>query len=138
MLDQLINTLIELAFFFALTAVTIICAYVRKYLDSLSKKVNAEEERELYKAAIDEVDRLTKTIVISLEQEKGQEIKQKIKDSEAVRHNLLDLKNEAVAKILETLRPDYKMILKTHMRYLECYLEDCIENQVYKLKNGLK
>ena len=145
MLEQLISKLTELALLIAITAIPVIAAYIKEYLSCLSERVRAEtrciqqkEELELYTAALAEVNRLTATTVTALEQTDGKDIKEKAKAGSIMTYSLSALRCVAVERILNNLSPNYETVLKIHITDLKSYIEDCVEVQVYKLKNNLK
>ncbi len=106
--------------------------FIRLVTSYLKQKINSSKFDEVIK----QIDKLAETTVKSIEQTTAKELRQAVKDGKISKDELESLSNEAFAKIIEELQPEYFDLLKDNITNAENYILDVIEQKVLELKGG--
>jgi hypothetical protein len=146
MFEEIIGALSEMAVVLVYIAIAIISAYIRKFLNRLADKaaeekrcLKANEERRAHDFAVAEIERLSAIAVNSVEQRSAR-LSASFRENESPlmadynKHR----RSLALRFVLDNINRDYLAVLKISEKEHEDYIGECIENQVFKQKIGLK
>lgn len=134
-LNQLLNTLINGLFI-------ILGIYVTYYIDKLAKsakqkveKIQNEEDRKLFNEAIDGLDNLLKTNIISVENTIKPKLLEMIKDNKITKEELLTLSDTVKNETLNQISDNTIKQLNYGIKDVDKYIENRIEKLLAEMKD---
>lgn len=138
------NNLISLGVVIICGAVSIVTAYISKYMEKLSEKAKAETlklenetQRELVDKAIDRTDQLITANVIKAQETLVKEIKDKAKDGNVDKGDLRDIADVVKNEVLVQLSDEVKQLAAIEIKDLEKYIEAQISVSLATLKKQI-
>lgn len=134
-LNQLLNTLINGLFI-------ILGIYATYYIDKLAKsakqkvdKIQSEEDRKLFNEAIDGLDNLLKTNIISVENTIKPKLLEMIKDNKITKEELLTLSDTVKNETLNQISDNTIKQLNYGIKDVDKYIENRIEKLLAEMKD---
>ena len=134
-LNQLLNTLINGLFI-------ILGIYTTYYIDKLAKsakqkvdKIQSEEDRKLFNEAIDGLDNLLKTNIISVENTIKPKLLEMIKDNKITKEELLTLSDTVKNETLNQISDNTIKQLNYGIKDVDKYIENRIEKLLAEMKD---
>ena len=141
MLQELMTALQTAAITAAIAAITALSAVFIAWVNALKNKAlksiqNMEEDHKQTQLdkANEQLDRLTTTVVMSIEQEEKQELLKMVEDNRIDEEELRKLREMAVNRIIDQLSPDAKEILEANHGDINTYTSDLVSRKVLELK----
>jgi len=144
-MNEVMNVLQEVLLNVLLALISLAGTYAIIYINKCKKKVMAETERindqaleDLIKNSINQLDKLIKTTVYSIEQEIASEIRKKIEsgDTSVSREDLVALKDKAYKIIKSTVNPNVVEYATEVITDVDQYILDKISEEVKILKDS--
>lgn len=119
----------------------LLTAYVVRFLGRASARLEAEAKTikdqalaQLAARAIRRLDDLVGRVVVEIEQTVAGDLRQRVKEGKASRHELLDLAHDAYKKVVDTIEPELWRVLDEQLGDVESYVRATIEAKVRELK----
>lgn len=137
-MEQAVNLLMDTI---VTGVLSVAAAYAAYYINQAAKKVKAEidlkaneNQKEIFNAAVDRVNKLAEITVAAIEQTTAGTLRQAVKEGKVDRQQLLDLGRDAVLQIKELLSEEYKNTIIEQCGDLDTYISNAVEAKVYELK----
>lgn len=118
-----------------------IIQYINKLKDKIITETNKIEDKalqELFNDSINQLDKLVKTTVYSIEQEIASEIRKKLEagDPSVSREDLVALRDKAYEIIITTINPEVIVCVSGVIENVEEYILNKISEEVKNLKDS--
>lgn len=144
-MNEIMNYVQECLLSIILALLSLGTIFIIQYINKLKNKIITETNKiedkalqELFNDSINQLDKLVKTTVYSIEQEIASEIRKKLEagDPSVSREDLVVLRDKAYETIITTINPEVIVCVSGVIENVEEYILNKISEEVKNLKDS--